>query len=420
MTKFKLPLLILFLFFIISAALTLHLASMPIDSSIDVVNINRIQKEIETHWDDLKNGDYASYGYDFSVVDLEGNLLYQTHASQDHSLSYAFKNRLPVVDIVISDQIVGKALIVSDLQKDIQAFQSRLVWMVLVILTLFCSLGIFYILFLNRYVLKPFGDLQAFAKQVASGNLDLPLTMDRQNIFGAFTESFDLMRNELALSRQKEYEANQSKKELVASLSHDIKTPVTGIKLISELLMVTHQEESLNSKLSTIYDKAEQINLLISDMFHSTLEDLGELQVTPTENYSSIFESIVKEADYYNKVTLSPLPACMLFVDPLRLSQVINNIIYNAYKYGGPSIHITPTLTSSYLEVSIHDNGNGVSEEDLPLLFNKFYRGHNTKEQTGTGLGLYIAKQLMNQMEGDLSGFNTSDGFTVLLLIKLV
>ena len=87
-------------------------------------------------------------------------------------------------------------------------------------------------------VFKPFKKLQSFAVNVARGNLDIPLKMDKNNPFGAFTESFDIMREELAAARQSEYAANRSKKELVASLSHDIKTPVASIKAVSELMLM--------------------------------------------------------------------------------------------------------------------------------------------------------------------------------------
>ncbi|MGL4798175.1 MAG: sensor histidine kinase [Cellulosilyticaceae bacterium] len=420
MTKFRVPLLILLLLFGIGTALTFHLLSTPLDDTLDIISINRIQQEVANHWGDMEAGDYSEYTYDFSVIDLKGTLLYQTRPSLDASLTSALKKRLPIVDVIIDDQIVGKILIHYDSQLSLRAFQHKLASTTYLILVVFCLFGVLYLVYLHHTILKPFQKLQVFAKQVASGNLDLPLNMDKHNVFGAFTESFDLMRHELQVANQKAYEANQSKKELVASLSHDIKTPVTGIKLITELLLVTVQEDALKKKIHTIYEKAEQINHLITDMFHATLADLGEFHVAPSEHYSTLLETLIDEADYEDKVRIGSIPPCMVYVDSLRLSQVVNNIIYNAYKYGGPHLHVTSTLTSNYLEVRIHDDGDGVSEEALPLLFNKFYRGDNATSHTGTGLGLYIAKQLMNQMEGDISCSNTSDGFTVLLLLKLI
>ncbi|MGL4344922.1 MAG: HAMP domain-containing sensor histidine kinase [Cellulosilyticaceae bacterium] len=419
MKKLRYPLLILGFIFIIGICFIFKVILTPLQTSTDVIELNRIAKQVERNWPLVQHDTYTDYGYDFSVIDQDGTILYQTDATLDGSISHALKTHSSILDVTVDGQVVGKVIIASTLTDDLLAFKKNLYLTTSLVFALLCLCIFIYILCIHRYILKPFDKLQAFAVQVANGNLDLPLAMDRKNIFGAFTESFDLMRNELTLARQKEYQANQSKKELVASLSHDIKTPVTGIKLISELLMVMPLDAPLKNKVSTIYDKAEQINLLITDMFHATLEDLGEFQVNPSEHYSSLITDLLQEADYYNKAIVSPLVPCMIWADPLRLAQVLNNIIYNAYKYGGDIIQISSHLTSSYLEVHIHDNGSGVCDEDLPLIFNKFYRGKQTKEQNGTGLGLYIAKQLMNQMEGDISCFNTPNGFTVLLLIKL-
>ncbi|MGV2686790.1 sensor histidine kinase, partial [Clostridium perfringens] len=90
------------------------------------------------------------------------------------------------------------------------------------------------------------------------------------------------------------------------------------------------------------------------------------------------------------------------------------------YKYAGTHVRISSYITSAYLHIEITDFGKGVEEDELPLLFNKFYRGRNASGQTGAGLGLYISKYLMQSMGGDVSCHNRDNGFTVKLQIKLV
>lgn len=97
------------------------------------------------------------------------------------------------------------------------------------------------------------------------GNLDLPLEMDRQNLFGAFTESFDLMRSELKKARLAEAKANAEKKELVAKLSHDIKTPVASIKAAAEVGLALSETERMKENYTQIIRKADQINGLITN-----------------------------------------------------------------------------------------------------------------------------------------------------------
>lgn len=120
----------------------------------------------------------------------------------------------------------------------------------------FCICGgcFFY---LQRAIIKPFGKMKRFAQRIAGGNLDIPLEMDRRNLFGAFTESFDLMRSELKKARMAEARANASKKELVAKLSHDIKTPVASIKAASEVGAALSADEKIRENYGQIIQKAD-------------------------------------------------------------------------------------------------------------------------------------------------------------------
>ena len=266
----------------------------------------------------------------------------------------------------------------------------------------FALLCIAYTVYIDRTIFRPFRKLQGFARHVAEGKLDMPLDMDKGNMFGAFTESFDLMREELNRARENERIANQSKKELVASLSHDIKTPVASIKAVSEVMYAKSKNENTKTQLRVINSKADQINTLITNMFNATLEELQELKVNVTEQSSEFLYDLIKNADYNNQVTISNIPECIVLVDVLRLAQVIDNVISNSYKYAGTSIDVSTHIKGKYLEIAFKDYGLGVSEDERPLIFNKFYRAKNSAGKSGTGLGLYISKYLMNKMSGDI------------------
>lgn len=198
------------------------------------------------------------------------------------------------------------------------------------------------VLFIYYRILLPFRKLKHFAHNISVGNLDIPLTMDRENYFGAFTESFDLMREELKRARQGEYKANISKKELVAELSHDIKTPVSTIKAVCELLEVKLKDEEALAKIKTINQKADIIDKLISNLFHATLEELEVLKIEPREELSTIILPMLKDLNHYERLHfLNELPECLIYCDRLRLNQVFDNIINNSYKYAGTDIDIS-------------------------------------------------------------------------------
>jgi len=283
---------------------------------------------------------------------------------------------------------------------------------VYILIAVFFLNAIILIFYCHFTILKPFGKLQNFAQSIAAGNLDTPLEMDRHNRFGAFTESFDIMREELK-------KANHGKKELVASLSHDIKTPIASIKAVTELMLVKAADEKEITRLNTITAKAEQVNALITNMFHATLEELQVLHVTPDDIASTEITKLIAEADYQSRATVSEIPTCLVVADILRLQQVIDNVISNSYKYADTSINITTDFEDKFLIISVQDFGKGVSDEELPRLFDKFYRGGNKNKVNGQGLGLFLSKFFMTKMHGDILCENTADGFVMRLYLKL-
>ena len=260
--------------------------------------------------------------------------------------------------------------------------------------------------------------------------------MDRDNLFGAFSESFDIMREELAASKQRELDLQKKERELVASLSHDLKTPVTGIKLAAELLQmrlsvkaensdsdITFGRDeigSMNEGIDGILQKSEQMNSLVSDLFTSTLDDLGEFKVSCRDENSEVLAEIVKSCDDKHYAVMGELPAVIINIDRRRMAQVIGNIISNSYKYADTPINVSFSISEGFLEMRLQDHGQGVPSDEIELITNKFYRGKAWADSgtDGNGLGLYIAKTLMKKMNGDLTA-ESSDGLAVTLIIPL-
>lgn len=390
-------------------------------TEIEVPKVNDIAQSLAKGWDSLEYAELPclSYKIDYVVLDNENRFIKATRDGLNNDLSSAIRNRDTIVDVKSQDKVLGKVIIYNNTNNEWIKFRNLLLIFtlcVIIVAAAFCSL---YLVFIDRCILYPFRKLQGFARHVAEGNLDMPLDMDKNNFFGAFTESFDLMREELNKARENERLANQSKKELVASLSHDIKTPVASIKAVTEVMHVKTSDENQRRQLDIINSKADQINTLITNMFSATLEELQELKVIVTEQSSQVLYDLIRAADYNCKANIGGIAECIILADGLRLSQVVDNIISNSYKYAGTSIYVSSVIKGKYLEIGFKDYGRGVSEEELPLIFNKFYRAKNSKEKGGTGLGLYISKYMMEKMEGDIYCENSVDGFTVLLKLLI-
>ncbi|MEH7385567.1 HAMP domain-containing sensor histidine kinase [Bacillus sp. JJ1521] len=390
-------------------------------SEVDLVAINDMVKTTEKNWGQVNEDIYRNRDIKqpFTIIDHLGNVIYQTPDTQFIDLYDSIKNRDIFIDLKKNNEILGKIVIHNNDQEVVQQMKSELVTSISLIFSLIMIVSILYIIYIYRMLLKPFQQLQNFAANVARGNLDIPLNMDKNNYFGAFTESFDLLREELGSARQREYESNRSKKELVASLSHDIKTPVASIKAVSELMLMQTKDHKVIKQVNTIYSKADQIDLLVTDMFHATLEELQQLKLTVTEVSSEVLIGMIENVNYNHQIVYDPMPQCIILTDPLRMQQVIDNVISNSYKYAGTKVMIKSQIHQGFLELHIIDSGPGISEEELPLMFNKYYRGKNVEGMNGSGLGLFISKYFMENMYGQISCYNRKDGFTVVLKIKL-
>lgn len=268
--------------------------------------------------------------------------------------------------------------------------------------------------------IRPFSTLKAFAAEIAKGNLDFPLPMERGNFFGAFTESFDIMREELRRARENEYLANVSKKELVAELSHDIKTPVSAIKAVCEVLEIKEKNEDILEKVGIISSKADTIDRLAGNMFHATLEELEVLKVEPEEERSTLIPDMFKELKYYGDIRLeNKIGECLVWMDKLRMEQVIDNIVNNSFKYAKTPVTVYFKDERETIGITIKDKGKGVSAEELPLITEKFFRGSNAAGESGSGLGMYLVKSFMEQMYGTVECFY-DEGFGVTLYLKKV
>lgn len=391
---------------------------------LDNTAVNVLLNELSDNWDiiSVKNRSIVpkADGISYEVMDNNGKILVRTETGMPEDLGRATSERYTIRDIKVDGEVVGKLLISNDftsMRSETHKNYERRFIIVALVEALLIAL---FLLWVYRNIIKPFEDLKEFASDIASGDLDKPLKMDRGNIFGSFTESFDIMRTELSEAKQKEYEAQRSKMELVSQLSHDIKTPVASIKALGELLEAQSTDPKTKERLGSIVTKADNIDAMVSDLFTETLTELNELNVETSEQESRILEGIIKDADHMDLVTGGKVEECIIMCDPLRVTQVVNNIIFNSYKYAGTKIHLESHIEDDYLVVSFTDEGGGVSNDEIPMITKRFRRGENAKGKPGSGLGLAIAYELMEKMGGDLEVANADKGLRVRLFFKIV
>lgn len=418
-----------FIIWVISFGLFNHLIANEKNKS----NIEKINDLVKSAEDSAEKSNLVNVKVDteleYFIIDKTGDVLASNYSeindivqlfSYDQLINYGINKEMVMVDLVVHDEIEGKVFIKNSynkVEKTKERLQKILLAVYITVLLLFC-LGCLLLYF--NYV-RPFVFLKNFATRVAQGDLDVPINLNKANPFGAFTKSFDIMRLEIKRARKKEYDANVSKKEVLAELSHDIKTPIASIKAISELeILKTKEDKEINEKFTIIFEKSVQVEKLVNDMLHSSLEELEKLQVNVQQNQSTVIPKFFENNNYNKNITeINTCPDCMVYFDDLRLSQIVDNIIGNSNKYAKTNIVVSYILMDEYLQVNIKDFGNGVPEEEIPLIFNKYYRSKKNNNIEGAGLGLYLAKYLVEKMDGSIEASNESDGFVVSILLRL-
>ena len=387
------------------------------DIKTDPVKVNECMYSIS-----LNYGDTSKYNnqLDYVVIDNDENLLYKTRDGLSETINEAIKTRGLILDLTVDGEVVGKVIFDYSMDEQLEEVKQNIVILFVIVGVLQVVIVAAWYLYIDSKVVKPFKKLNTFATRVAEGNLDLPLTMDKEHVFGEFTEAFDLMRFELKKARAAEKKASDDKKEVIAKLSHDIKTPVASIKSTSEIGFELTKEERTKEMFNVINVKTDQIKTLVDNLFNSSVQDVTEINVNPGSYESNDIVTLIKNSDYLNRAGVFKIPECTVYIDKLRMQQVFDNIFMNSYKYADTSMKVNAEISEEYLVIKISDEGPGVKPEELHLLKEKYKRGSNAESKDGAGLGLYLTNYFMVKMDGKLELKNADPGFEADVYIRLV
>lgn len=268
-------------------------------------------------------------------------------------------------------------------------------------------------------ILKPFEQLRDVPYELSKGNLTAPVKETKNRFFGRFIWGVDMLRENMEQQKERELALQRDKKMLLLSLSHDIKTPLSAIKLYSKALskgLYDSKEKQLEIAES-INSKADEIENYVTQIITASREDFLSLEVNNSEFYLS--ELMNKIRVYYTEklslaktdFTVDSCTDCLISGDIDRSVEVVQNIMENAIKYGdGKSVGISFSEEDGCTLITVTNSGCTLADTDLPHIFDSFWRGANAEKQKGSGLGLYICRQLMHKMNGDIFA-EIKDGF---------
>ena len=290
----------------------------------------------------------------------------------------------------------------------------------------------------SKSILTPLKTLREATENIKKGNLNFKIKEVRKDEIGDLTKDFESMRQKLKQSLELQQRYEENRKLLISNISHDLKTPITSIKGYVEGIKdgVANTEEKQQKYVNTIYKKAYELDSLIDELFLFSTLDLNRvpfhferLNITHfikecMDDFSYGIEKSGVEIKFHNHINT----AVLVKADREKLMRVFNNTIQNSMKYldkDPGQIKIELSKLDKFALVTIEDNGVGIESEDLPLVFESFYRADKSRNSKtgGTGLGLAISKQIIEPHGGSIwaessKGTGTAIKFTLQLMDK--
>ncbi len=282
------------------------------------------------------------------------------------------------------------------------------------------------LLYIRYHMIKPFTELSDYPYRLAKGTLSVPLKESKSRYFGKFIWGLDMLRETLEKSKLGEIEQAKKEKTFLMSMSHDIKTPLSAIKLYAKAISKGLYTGSKQIEVAeNINSKANEIEKFVNEIIENFSSDFMKFEINSTDFYLS--QVIHKITAYYTDklsalgtdFNISEHTDCLISGDPDRLEEVLQNVIENAIKYGdGHCISLSFSDEEDCRLVTVSNSGCTLPDTELPYIFDSFWRGSNIGSKQGCGLGLYICRQLMNNMGRDIFAEISYDYMNVTIVCR--
>ena len=270
-----------------------------------------------------------------------------------------------------------------------------------------------------RHISEPLDTLTAGVARIRDGDLDAPIAYTEPDEFKAACDAVDEMAARLKASLEQQQLAQQKKQELIVGMSHDLKSPLTSIRAYTEALLdgVAKDEAAKQRYLQTIHAKEMDIERMVNRLFAFAKMDVSEY---PTHIEPLLLRPLMQELtgewDSEGMEIQTEIPPDLrVLADRELLRRITANLLGNSQKYSGREtvhIRISAAVTGTMAEIAFSDDGCGVPAEQLPRLFDAFYRGDaaRTAPGEGSGLGLAVVKKAVEELDGSVHAENVETG----------
>ena len=284
---------------------------------------------------------------------------------------------------------------------------------------------------LVKHIMEPLDELAAGAKRIKENDLTEDINYSGDIEFENVCDTFNKMQKHILREQEKNRKYEKARTDMIAGISHDLRTPLTAIRGTIKGLMdgIASTPEKQDRFLETAYRRTGEMDLLLNQLFYLSKIETGNMPITLRKieissfikNYAQAKQGLM-EAEKEELVEETKGITEEVAVDPEQLQRIFDNLLENSRKYGEKvplKMKIGLRKTPGGILIRFSDNGVGVPENKLPYVFDEFYRvdeSRNKKE--GNGLGLYIVKYLIEAMGGTVWAEN-EDGFVVSMELPL-
>lgn len=283
---------------------------------------------------------------------------------------------------------------------------------------------------LTDHIMKPLDALAEGTKRIKSNDLTQDIVYTGELEFENLCAAFNDMQESILAEQEKNRKYEKARTDMIAGISHDLRTPLTAMKGTIKGLMdgVASTPEQQEKFLQAAYRRAGDMDMLLNQLFYLSGMETGNMPVSMQtievaaflKNYVKGKREVMETGQEEITVDAKGITA-EISVDPEQLQRILDNLLENSRKYAEMTplrIEILLEKTPKGVIVCFRDNGAGVPEEKLPYIFDEFYRGDESRnKKEGNGLGLYIVKYLTEAMGGSVRAEN-ADGFAVYLELR--